>query len=221
MAELYHLHLKGIRDDKWKEKKEIVITDNFINRLGKKVNNFNDCTNNPRLYNITSKLNNLLQQLNYHEFSKMPLHLILDYVLDPNTHIDQKTQKIVLQEMRNLAFETAILKRETAMESYRKDNKNNLPSRQHCLYATTESGIEYWKYKLLDGDIDIFRIETLEEPFKTSEILIPGESGTYEEIYNNSFKYWNPKLKNVPDETSEYLVKGKIKILEKVDEIKS
>ena len=37
--ELYHLHLKGCHDDKWKERKEIVVTNKFENRLFKKVNN--------------------------------------------------------------------------------------------------------------------------------------------------------------------------------------
>ena len=41
MAELYHLHLKGNQDEKWKEKKELNITPDFTNRLGKKVKNFN------------------------------------------------------------------------------------------------------------------------------------------------------------------------------------
>ena len=218
MTELYHLHLKGNRDDKWKEKKEIIINDSFTNRLGKKVNNFNDCTTNPKLNEVSDIINNLFEYAGYKSFSRMPLYLILDHVL--NTNIDLETQKIILQEVRNLAFQAEIFKRETAMENYRKDNNKELPSRQHCLYATTESGIEYWKNKIIDGDIDIFRIETLEEPFKTSEIFIPDESSTYEEMYNSSFRYWNPKFKNIPEETSEYLVKGKIKILEKVDEIK-
>lgn len=220
MTELYHLHLKGIRDDKWKEKKEIIINDSFTNRLGKKVNNFNDCTTNPALENISNNINELLQHSGYQDYSKMPLYLILEYLLDPNTSINKSTQKVILQEVKNLAFQASIFKRETAMENYRKDHTKKLPSRQHCLYATTESGIDFWKKRISDGDIDIFRIETLEEPFKTSEIFIPSESGTYEEIYNDSFKYWNPKFKNIPEEASEYLVQGKVKILEKVAEIK-
>lgn len=50
--ELYHLHtknLEGCRDDKWKEKKEIIINDSFTNRLGNKIKNFNDSTNNAGL----------------------------------------------------------------------------------------------------------------------------------------------------------------------------
>ena len=39
-------------------------------------------------------------------------------------------------------------------------------------------------------------------------------------MYNNSFRYWNPKFKNIPEVYSEYLIRGKIKILEKVGEKK-
>lgn len=106
------------------------------------------------------------------------------------------------------------------MEDFRKKNKPELPSRIHCIYATTENGLEYWTNTLRDNDLDIFKIETAEEPFRTDEQLIPDESFSYEEMYNNSFKYWNPKAKNISEETAEYLIKGRIKILEKVDEIK-
>lgn len=220
MAELYHLHLKGIRDDKWKEKKEIIITNDFTNRLGKRINSFNDCTENSQLNSISNKLNNFLQYNGYQSFSKMPMYMILDYVLNSNEKIDLKTQKAILEEIRVLVFNAAMLKRETAMENYRKDNKENLPSRQHCLYATTEKGINYWANRITDNDIEIFRIEALEEPFKTSEAFIPDESSTYEEMYKKSFKYWNPKFKNIDEESSEYLVQGKVKILEKVAEVK-
>lgn len=220
MTELYHLHLIGNRDDKWKENKEIIIDDSFINRLGKKVNSFNDCTTNPQLDNISNSLNTIFKYSGITSFSKMPLHLILDFVLDPRNNIDQKTQLEVLKEVRNLTFQAAIFKRETAMENYRRDNNKNLPSRQHCIYVTTEHGIKYWLDRITDGNIDIFRIDALDEPFKTSEIFIPDESSNYKEMYDGSFRYWNPKFKNIPEETSEYLVKGKIKVLEKVDEIR-
>jgi len=216
--ELYHLHLKGNHDDKWKENKEIVITDKFVNRLARKVNSFNDCTSLSKLDNITKEVNAILAYNNFEPFSKMPLHLILEYLLNPN--IDLKTQKILLQEAKRIVFEASIFKREMAMENFRKDNFGNLPSRLHCLYATNEEGIDYWERQLMDGNLDIFRIEVIDEPFKTNEVFIPIESSSYEEMYSNSFRYWKPKFKNVPEECSEYLVQGKVKIMEKVGEIK-
>lgn len=216
--ELYHLHLKGNHDDKWKEKKEIVITDEFINRLAKKINNFNDCTSNSKLDNISNYINMKLNYVGYEGFSKMPLYLILEHLLTED--VDLKTQKIILQEAREIAFQASIFKRELAMENFRKDNNKNQPSRLHCLYATTEEGISFWQNQIIDGNLDIFRIEVLDKPFKTNEVFIPSESSTYEEMYNSSYRYWNPKFKNVPEERSEYLVQGRVKILEKVGEIK-
>ena len=216
--ELYHLHLKGCHDDKWKERKEIVVTNKFENRLFKKVNNFNDCTSNQKLSNLSRYINMGLNYKGYESFSKMPIYMLTDYLLNPN--IDLKTQKIILEEIKNMAFQTSIFKREIAMENFRRDNNKNQPSRLHCLYATTEEGISFWQNQIIDGDLDIFRIDIMDEPFKTNEVFIPSESSTYEEMYNSSYRYWNPKFRNVPEECLEYLIQGKVKVLEKVGEIK-
>ena len=106
------------------------------------------------------------------------------------------------------------------MEQYRQDKHNNLPSRLHCIYATDEKGLNHWRRQITDGDITIYRIEPMEEPFKTSEIFIPNEENSFEGMYNNSFHYWNPNFKKIPTNQSEYLVNGKVKILEKVMEFK-
>ena len=164
--DLYHLHVKGIkgvRDDKWKENKEIIITDSFVNRLGKKVNNFNDCTIKDELKRVINNINVDLQLNGFESFSKMPLHLIMDYLFANN--VNPQTQKIILQEVRNLAFQASIFKREMAMENFRCNNNIKAPSRLHCVYATDEAGIRHWNQILNDGDIEVFRIETIEEPF--------------------------------------------------------
>lgn len=222
--ELYHLHLKGIRDDKWKEKKEIIIDKNFTNRLGNKVNNFNDCTVNNELRHIINEINTCFRDYGYQTFSKMPLYLVFDHLIyimeKENKKITPELQLTIFKELRNMTFQAAIAKRELAMENFRKDNKQELPSRLHCLYATTENGIKYWKNNIVDGELEVFRIDTLSEPFITSETFIPDEDSTYEQMYNGAFRYWNPKLKNMPEDTFEYLVQGKVKILEKVDEIR-
>lgn len=218
MSELYHLHTKGIRDDKWKEKKEIIINDNFINRLGKRCNEFNDCINNDQFSQICNNINNMLSYYGYETFTNMPLHLVIDYLL--NNNVDRTAMIKILQEVKKLSYNSSIFKREMAMEQFRKDNNNSLPSRLHCIYATDEKGIDTWKNKLVDGDMDLYRIDVIDEPFKTSELFIPCESCSFEDIYKYSYNYWNPKFKNINASANEYLVKGKIKILEKVAEYK-
>lgn len=102
----------------------------------------------------------------------MSLYLILDFLLNENT--DLKTQKMILEEVKNMAFKASVFKREMAMENFRKDYFDRLPGRLHCLYATTERGIKYWK----------------------------------------------PRFRSVSEECSEYLVQGRVNVLEKVGEIK-
>lgn len=46
--------------------------------------------------------------------------------------------------------------------------------------------------------------------------LLPDEEANYGDAYNQAFKYWHPKFKDVPEYTNEYLAQGKIKILCKV-----
>lgn len=62
----------------------------------------------------------------------------------------------------------------------------------------------------------IFKVLATGTIFKTNEQLLPSENSTYGESYNVSFKYWNPKFKNLSNYTNEYLVQGKVKILEKL-----
>ena len=222
--ELYHLHLKGIKDNKWKEKREIGIDKNFTNRLGVKVNNFNDCTDNNDLRFITNEINTFFRQNGYESFSKVPLYLVFEHLIDKmekeKRKINPELQLAIFKELRNMTFQAALVKRELALENFRKDNKPELPSRLHCLYATNEFGINYWKNNITDGDLEVFRIDTLNEPFVTSEMFIPDEDSNYEQMYNGAFRYWNPKLKNASENTFEYLIQGRVKILEKVDEIK-
>lgn len=218
MPELYHLHTKGIRDDKWKEKKEITISEDFTNRLGKRCNEFNDCIPNNQFREICNNINGMLRYYGYDSFDKMPLHMIIDYAL--NNNIDRNTMFEILKEVKRLSYNASLFKREMAMEQFRKDNNSSLPSRMHCIYATDERGIDGWLNKLVDGDMDLYRIDVIDEPFKTSEIFIPSESCSFEDMYKESYYYWNPKFKNMNDSSTEYLVKGKVKILEKVAEYK-
>jgi len=220
--ELYHIHTKGIRDDKWKENKEIVITDDFINRLGKMCNDFNDCISSNQFSEVCYKINENLMYSGYEIFNDMPIYLIINQLLidEKNGNLDKDTMLKALKIVRNLSYNSSIFKREMAMEQHRKDNNSNLPSRLHCIYATDEKGVMTWINTLVNGEKEIYRIDVIDEPFKTSEIFIPSESCSYKDMYENSYRYWNPKFKNVNERFNEYLVKGKVKILEKVDEIK-
>ena len=49
-----------------------------------------------------------------------------------------------------------MFKRETALENYRKNNFNFLPSRLHSIYLTDEKGVSYWIDALDAKDYDLF-----------------------------------------------------------------
>lgn len=102
------------------------------------------------------------------------------------------------------------------MKIIEKNNFNFLPSRLHSIYLTDEKGVSYWIDALDAKDYDLCRVEVTGNIFKTNEQLLPDETLSYKDAYENSFNYWHPNFKKVPDNTNEYLVNGKIKILEKI-----
>ena len=109
-----------------------------------------------------------------------------------------------------------MFKRETALENYRKDNVSTLPSRLHTIYLTDEKGVDYWVNALQTNNYKLYRVEASGEIFKTNEQLIPDEELSYKDVYESAYNYWHPNFKHVPDYTNEYLVKGKVKVLEKI-----
>ena len=63
---------------------------------------------------------------------------------------------------------------------------------------------------------DTYEVLVTGKIFKTNEQLLPDEEANYGDDYNQAFKYWYPKFKDVHECTNEYLTQGKIKILSKV-----
>lgn len=63
---------------------------------------------------------------------------------------------------------------------------------------------------------DAYKVLVTGKIFKTNEQLLPDEEENYGDDYNQAFKYWHPKFKDVHEWTNEYLAQGKIKILSKV-----
>ncbi|MBO5530134.1 MAG: DUF2441 domain-containing protein [Bacilli bacterium] len=113
-----------------------------------------------------------------------------------------------------------IFKRKLSIEEYRKEFESNKPSRLHCLYACKEEGVNYWLDILNSKICDIYRIDTIDEPFRTNEQLLPEETSSFIESYNACKRYFNPRAKDFNGISDEYLVQGKVKLLEKVYEIR-
>lgn len=198
--ELYHIHKIGKYDKIWKEKKEIIISENFKNGMLKRQNDF--------CLRIDTPYGN---PINIHDYMTMVLQSIKN---------GEEISKEELEEILSLAYHASyygnMFKREAALEDYRKDNRKNLPSRLHSIYFTDEKGIDYWINALNAARYELYRVEVEGNIFKTNEQLLPNETLSYIDAYNNAYNYWNPNFKKVPDCTNEYLVQGKVKVLEKI-----
>ena len=216
--EYYHLHTKGIKDNFWKEKREFIIDEKFRNRLCERYNNFSLETPENDVRQIYSMIDPELANAIFGMFGfDIDLDYLIHYCLENG--INNRSMKMLLEISKKRLYDARIFKREMALENYRKDNYPNLPSRLHSLFVTTEQGISYWKDRLIDNDLEIFKLDVVDTPFITNEQYLPYENLNYGDSYQAASGYWHPSLKDDYEFTREYLVQGKVKILEKVDEI--
>ena len=217
--ELFHIHTKGTKDSIYIPGKEIIVNNSFNNRL----------------YNMTYKNSYLASREDfpylfalidlvheYHNIYPVGEKTTLSEVLECFNSSDRS--KVPTHEILKLSKESFrmlrradIAKREMAMEEYRKNNTPDRPSRIHSLYACNDEGLEYWINTLENGNhIEAFRIDPIEEPFQTNEQLLPDEKLAFEDMVTASMRYFNPRKKDIGISSDEFLVKGKVKILEKV-----
>ena len=68
---------------------------------------------------------------------------------------------------------------------------------------------------VLFGVLGLLLIYTI-NPFISNEVLLPSEALSYGDKINASYKYFHPKEKDLNPLTNEYLVQGKVKVLERV-----
>lgn len=197
--ELYHFHKEGVKDNMWKVNKTIYVPTNFNSSTYKRYEDFSNT-----VYPATG------YPLNYYE-------LLEKYA---QTGIpDAKTLMTLLSMAHDISFASNEFKRETAMENYRLNYNKNLPSRLHSIYLTDEDGIDAWMKKFGNSKLTLYRVEAEGNIFKTNEQLIPDERDPYKSFYDEAYNYWNPNFKVVPKDSNEYLVQGKVKILETIKTI--
>ena len=203
-SELYHIHLKGNKDFKWQIGNTINVDKTFDSIMNQRQQNFSQLV--------------VLDNIKTQYF----LYLAKYFAEIQNKTSIKKEEleelKSLLEAGYSLSYNANFFKRETSLEECRKDNYSSLPSRLHSIYLCDKDGIEYWKDTIIEQnkEAEIFKVLAVGTIFKTNEQLLPSENSTYGESYNASFKYWNPKFKNLPNYTNEYLVQGKVKILEKL-----
>ena len=215
--ELYHIHVLGKHDELFKNK-EIIIDNNYNNELYERVMNSNYVVNTSDYPVAVNAINYYNKEQGFKELGeKDSLSLIISSIISNATSEEIKK---ALYDARELLHNASFMKRELSMEDYRRINEPKKPSRLHSFYACDDFSISYWADIIRNGKAaDIYKIEPIDEPFKTNEQLMPLESASYIESYKEAKKYFNPTFENVTPKTNEYLIKGKVKILEKVFEM--
>lgn len=229
--ELYHLHLKNYKRDKWQVGKELIINDNFNNRLYDKVYNHNVGVETKKYDKLAKELNDKLKLSGYQETGKTTtISSLIDVCLYLSSinieeigYNDKNTLLKLLKDSRNIIHSSSLFNRELALENYRLVNNKELPSRLHSIFLTGEEAIDYWTHMLKDDDLELYRIEIDSNNgnlFLSNQDYLPGVEESYGYSYNNAFRYWNPNLKKDDKLSREYLYQGKIKILSKEAEFR-
>ena len=217
--ELYHIHLLGNHDNLYKSNSEIIINKNsFNNRLYERVMRSKVSVPSSHYPNLVKRINE--------DNKKHGIFLINKTVNLPiiSEYLDGASKEEFInyfKDVREILYDSMVAKRELSIENFRRDKFPDKPSRLHSVYACNEEGIEYFAPLLYDADADVYRIEVLDEVFRTNEQLLPKEETSYIDSYKSAIRYFNPRMKDLNKESDEYLVQGKVKILEKVAEIRS
>lgn len=231
--ELYHIHILGNHDRLYKVNSEFTIDKNtFNNRLYNRAYNMTPTVDVDRYPELVNYLNELVlragmspfdTKINIGELIELFLGLykspIDDSKLDNNLPEGAKLDLVkILTDASRITLEEAVTIRELAMEEYRKKDCASLPSRMHSLFACNEEGLDYWGKFVFDvnENTQVFRIETMDEPFVSNESLLPAEELSYGDKITASYKYFHPKTRDLNPRTNEYLVQGKIRIKERL-----
>lgn len=206
--ELYHIHKKNNKDRQFEVNNIIKVKNDFKSTMAERHMDFSQMIEAPIFGEICT--------INFDMYLAGYLDKINNMKIIKGSDLEEL--KCLIQKAYQMSFNANFFKREQALETCRLMHKPELPSRLHSMYLCDEDGLEYWKDTISNKDydkIEVYRVLADGNIFKSNEQLLPNEILTYESAINESFKYWNPKFKNVSSESNEYLVQGNVKILER------
>lgn len=213
--ELYHIHILGNHDEKYKPNNELIIDGNYNNNL----------------YNMVVNAKYMVPAIDFKDLIvKMNIDVVenqvnlYDIVNEVSKYGTKEEKEKLLKYLHDVKDYSRVAQRELALEEYRKKYANDKPSRLHSLYAYKDNveGYYYWLTNLSYTKADIYLIDVLDIPFKTNAGLLPIETLRSQDLNADCAVYFNPESSNkfIMPETTEYLIQGKVKILEKVEEIR-
>lgn len=195
--EMFHFNDSEKRKDIWKVGNQIDTTQNYVADFWNGGINFSG-------------------KVNVDDGEMLPFFNVINRYLEEDQ--DKETYIKLLEETSRLLKCYSILQRELVLEEVRKRFYPQIQSRKNALYLCDYNQIEYWKNILtIPGkNIDLFKVEVTGELFKSSDILLPDNSESINTMFEQAKKYWEADLTNISDEATEYLFRGKVKILEKI-----
>lgn len=201
---MYHIQNIDKFKNIWQVGNIITISDKFDSNLCEVVKKFS-----PAVY---SKGDN-------DEVKKISFDRIIDDYLDEDKFktIDKALALRMMNEARFIIKGANLYRREKIMEEYRLEHCPNIPSRYHSIWLADEKSLDFWLKELNKFDyFNLFKVEVTGNLFKSSDMFIPDDILTNEEMYEFAKKYWNPIFtENIEEKRAEYLFQGKVKILEK------
>ena len=218
--ELYHIHLLNNHDKMFQEGAILNINPEvFNNRLYNRIYNSSTNVDKKRYEDITIAMNNLFRLHGFKGYNNFPMGEILSYAYRNIDSLDKATIYRLLKDASDLLLKERFNDREKALEEYRYKEHPELPSRLHSLFACREDGIEHWTSNIFDGTVDIYSIEVEEEPFLSSDLLLPDDELNYGEKIKAAQRYFEPKEKFLHTPADEYLVQGRVRLRKLVDRV--
>ncbi len=192
---MYHYHQPTDFDELWKVGNTIDNTSkDFINVI------YNSIITN----DVWHKLNG----------EYMPFFEVLDYFVGES--LPEELSTYLLETSLTYIRDLLLERRENALEEVRKTYYPNKISRQEAIWVCDSPQLKTWQ-RLLNDEKELFEVEVTGDMFKTSEAALPALGMSYKESLERAHDYWNPNLDLYDESSLEYLVKGKIKVLNKVN----
>lgn len=194
--EMYHFNNSEKRKDIWVVGNELDNTKDFIN----------DRYNGGLYFSGRAKTNNGMQ-----EFYK---------IIDCYLELKQTEQTYIglLEEASRLLKCYSTLQRELVLEQVRKELYPRLVSRKNAIWLCEKRQLKFWltQLKKEQGELDLFKVIVNGEIFISNDALLPDDSASIIQMYEQAKEYWNPDLTKVDESKNEYLFQGKLKVLEKI-----
>lgn len=163
------------------------------------------------LYHIHRKMYEVNQWYvgNVIEFTKKKYNCFFSYYVNNN----------IRKSDNNIDFyvkikEYATLIRELVYEEVRNSQFKELPSRRHCIWLCDNDSLRFW-INNLDNDYEIYKVKATGNLHKCYADTLDDENINYQILYQKAMDYWSGKCYGNPLE-KEYLLEGKIRIIEKI-----